>query len=63
MIKGIITPEERDEINSANYDIVNSEDVIETLENLVLKIKIIQLGKLASKLNNLLNNPTEEVSG
>ena len=62
MIKGIITPEERDCINVALAELLNKNRV-ETLENLVLKIKIIQLGKLSAKLNNVINNPKEETNG
>jgi len=62
MIKGIITPEERDCINVARAELLNKNRV-EVLENLVLKIKIIQLGKLSAKLNNVINNPKEESNG
>ena len=61
MKKGIITPEERDAINTANQDIINREDVIETLENLVLKIKIINLAKTLTIFEKVLNNPKEEL--
>lgn len=60
MKKGVITTEERDAIVIAKYDITNSSDITETLENLVLKIKIIIFKKLISKLGQVLNNPKEE---
>ena len=62
MKKGIITPEERLAIDVAVAELLNKNRV-ETLENLVLKIKIIQLGKLSAKLNNVINNPKEETNG
>ncbi len=60
MKKGVITPEERDTINVALTELSKNKNKVETLENLVLKIKIIMLEKLAVKLGQVINNPKEE---